>query len=105
MIADTGAICDSTCHPEGIVKNKKASKNDVITAANGAEMMPTEIGNLPVTQIDNNVQEVQDLELKDVTLNPHGTYNLFSVTNRMKDGWKLYGDDTMLRLKKGSRKM
>ena len=26
-----------------------------------------------------------------------------SVTNRMKDGWKLYGDDTVLGLKKGYR--
>ena len=61
MIADTGVTCYSTCHPEGIVKKKKASKNDVITAANGAEMMPAEIVNFPVTQIDKNGQEVQDL--------------------------------------------
>ena len=40
-----------------------------------------------------------------MTLNPNGTYNLFSVTKRMKDGWKLYGDDTVLGLKKGSRKV
>ena len=61
MIADTGATCNSTCHPKGIVKKKKASKNDVITAENGAEMMPTEIGNLPVTKIDKNGKELQDL--------------------------------------------
>ena len=36
MITDTGATCDSTCHPEGVVKKKKSSKNYVITAANGA---------------------------------------------------------------------
>ena len=40
-----------------------------------------------------------------MTLNPHGTYNLFSVTKRMKDGWKLYGGDTVLGLKKGFRKV
>ena len=67
--------------------------------------MPTEIVNLPVTQIDKNGQEVQDLELKDVTLNPHATYNLFSVTNRMKDGWKFYSGDTVLGLNKGSIKV
>ena len=67
--------------------------------------MPTEIENLPVTQIDKNVQEVQDLELKDVNLNPHGTYNIFSVTKRMKYGWKFYGDGTVLGLKKGSIKV
>ena len=50
-------------------------------------------------------QEVQDLELKDVNLNPHGTYNIFSVTKRMKYGWKFYGDDTVLVLKKGSIKV
>ena len=70
MIADTGATCDSSCHPGGIVKKKKASDNDVIIAENRAEMMLAEIGNLPVTQIDKNRQEVQDLELKDLTLNP-----------------------------------
>ena len=105
MITDTGATCDSTCHLEGICKRKKTSNNDVINAANGAEMMPTEIGNLSVTQIDKNGQEVQELKLKDVTLNPHGTYNIFSVTKRMKDGWKLYGDDIALGLKKHSRKV
>ena len=105
IIANTDATFDSTCHPKGIVKKKKSSKNDVITAANEAEIMSTEIGNLPVTQIDKNGQEVQDLKLKDVTLNPHGTYNIFSVTKRMKDGWKLYGDDIALGLKKRSRKV
>ena len=89
MIAYTGVTCDSTFHPKDIVNKKKVLNNDVITAANGAEMMPTEIENLPVTQIDKNRQEVQYLELKDVNLNPHGTYNIFSVTKRMKDGWKL----------------
>ena len=49
--------------------------------------MPTEVGNLPVTKIDKNRQEVQELDLKDVTLKPHGTYNIFSVTKRMKYGW------------------
>ena len=105
MIADTGATCYLMCNPEGIVKKKKASNNDVITAANGEEMMPTEIVNLPVTQIDKNGKEVQDLELKDVNLNPHGTYNIFSVTRRIKYGWKFYGDDTVLGLKKGSIKV
>ena len=67
--------------------------------------MPTEMVNLPVTQIDKNGQEVQDLELKYLTLNPHGTYNIFSVTKRMNDGWNLCGDNTVLVLKKGSRKV
>ena len=49
MIVDTGATCDSTYHPNGIVKKKRASKDDGITAKNGVEMMPTETGNLPVT--------------------------------------------------------
>ena len=40
-----------------------------------------------------------------MTLNPHGTYTIFSVTKRIKEGWKLYGDDTVLGLKKGSRKV
>ena len=26
MIADNGVTCDSICHPEGIVKNKKGVK-------------------------------------------------------------------------------
>ena len=105
MIADTGVTFDLMCHTKGIVKKKKASKNDVIAEANGAYMMPTEIVNLPVTQIEKNGQEVQYLYLKYVTLNPHLTYNLFSVTKRMKYGWKLYGVDTVLGLKKGSRKV
>ena len=43
MIADNGVTCDSTCHIEGIVKKKKESNNDLITASYGADMMPTEI--------------------------------------------------------------
>ena len=57
---------------------------------------------MPVTQIDKNGQEVQDLELKDVNINPHRTYNIFSVAKRMKYEWKFYGDITELGLKKGS---
>ena len=60
---------------------------------------------MPVTKIDKNGQEVQDLDLKDVILNPHATYNIFRVTNRIKDGWKFYSGDTVLVIKKGSIKV
>ena len=44
-----------------------------------------------MTQLDKNGQEVQQLVLKDVTVTPQGSYNLFSVTKRMMDAWELYG--------------
>ena len=50
------------------------------------------IGDLPVTHYEKNGQEVQNQVLQSVTATPHGSYNLFSVEKRMKDGCKLYGD-------------
>ena len=103
MIAETDSTCDSTCHSKGMINMKKATKRDTVTAAIGEEMIPTEIGNMQVTQVNKNGREVQELELKDVMLNPQGTYSLFSMKKRMKEGWTLYGDETKSGLRKGSR--
>ena len=54
MIAETDSTCDSTCHSKGMINMKKATKRDTVTAANGEEMIPTEIGNMQVTQVNKN---------------------------------------------------
>ena len=52
MIADTGATCDSISWHKEMINMKSSGAEDTITASNGEEMMPTKIGDLPVTQYE-----------------------------------------------------
>ena len=58
-----------------------------------------------MTQLDKNGQEVQQLVLTDVTVTPEGSYNLFSLTKRMKNGRELFGDSTKLGIRKGDKEV
>ena len=87
MIADTGVTCSSiACHALMINMNSTCAEDKII-ASKGGETRPTKIVDLSVTQYDKNRQKFQRLVIQSVTVTPHGSYKLFSVTKRMKEGW------------------
>ena len=63
---------------------KISGAEDTITVASGEEMRQTNIFKLLVTQHFKNGQKVQRLVMNSVTVTPHGSYNLFSVTKSME---------------------
>ena len=104
-ISDTGATYNLTEWHVGMINMKISGAEDIITAENRENKRPTKIGDLPVTQYEKNGQEVQRIALRSVTVTPHGSYSLFSVTKRIKYGWELYGEITKLGIRKVKNKV
>ena len=102
-IADTGATTDSTGFDYGVIKTRAGTVNDQLMDASGKSMPSTVIGNLPVTKINCEGKEEENIVLQDVNVVPTAKYNLFSVTKRTKEGWELQGNKEALVLKKGNK--
>ena len=100
-IADTAATVHMTPHREGLTNVRKATVSDAITMGNGTAENALEIGDIIGTICDKHGNELGTGKLTDVTVLPTGKYNLFSVTQMLKKGWKLSGNDQALTLAKG----
>jgi hypothetical protein len=97
-IGDTAATVHMTPHAQGMVNVRKASKEDTVTMGNKEVEQSTKIGDIPGTICDMHGDKVKSSCLKDVKLVPRSGYNLFSLTKMMLQGWKLVGEDNMLKL-------
>lgn len=60
---------------------------------NGEEMKSTSVDNLPVLVCDKFGKESQSATIKDVTVIPYTSFNMFSISRVVKDGCTLSGDD------------
>ena len=100
-IADSGATCDSTPYGKCIVEENDNCGN-TIEGANGAQMTTKTVGNLYVDQFNSKGEKVQTFGMQNVHHVPKMQYQLFSITSRLKKGWKLQGNDKHLILEKGN---
>jgi hypothetical protein len=105
MIADTGATCDSTPHAEGIIKTRDARESDGISNASGKNMNAKYVGNMSAVKCDKMGDEVNRVTLPDVRVIPSAKYNLFSLTKRLRAGWKMSGDMHALTIEKNGNKV
>jgi hypothetical protein len=101
-VGDTAASCDSTPHKTGLVKITKATSGVGIENGNGSMSQVEGSGELHGTVCDKTGTEVGDVNMTDVRWTPGNKYNLFSISKRLKDGWKMTGDSTGMVLKKGN---
>ena len=92
FIADTGASVDSTGHLQGLINKKKPAKGDLITLPDGTKTATEIISDLRGTVCDNQGNRLTKFMLSKVRYSPENKFNLFSVTNRLMDGWDLGGD-------------
>ena len=100
-IADTAATVHMTPHRTGLTNIRKAKASDSITMGNGKEESALEIADIVGTICDRHGNEIATGKLSDVTVLPTGKYNLFSVTQMLKKGWELRGNDQKMTLVKG----
>lgn len=105
MIADTGATCDSSPWMNGMTELRDPKSSDVMVAATGEDMVPRKIGDMVVEQHDKNGIKVQKIKLMDVTVTQKGSYSLFSISKRLKEGWTLVGDKKKIELQKDGKKL
>jgi hypothetical protein len=105
-IGDTGASSHSTFDSTGLIDVKQASDQDQVTVGNGEQMKSTAVGDLPVVICDRFGREVEAAVIKDVSVIPNASFNMFSVSKAVKDGWLLTGDaDQGLVLTKGTTRV
>ena len=89
-IADTGVSSHITEHSMGGVKQYKSSIQVQGCMGNVSANLEMDI---PVTYCDKDGNEIRSAELKDVQVNDSFNVNLFSVTQMLRKGYKLKGDD------------
>ena len=101
-IADTAATVHMTPHKAGITNLRKATHLDTITMGNGTSETATAIGDVHGEIREQNGKRIKAI-ISNVTLLPSGKYNLFSVTQMLKKGWKLTGNADELALTNGTQ--
>ena len=102
FIADTGATSDSSPHDLGMVNIKPGKIEDATSDASGKMIRASKTADLHGTICDKNGQAVCKGVIKGIAHLPRSRYNLFSISRRLDDGWKLGGDQDMIKLVKGN---
>ena len=104
-IADSGATSDTTAYEIGMTNKKKASDKDTITDASGNNVTGKTVGDLKGFICNKQGNEIHDATIKQVVYVPGSNFNLFSLSKRLENGWKLGGDATAIWLAKGGNKI
>jgi len=99
-VADTGASVDSTGHKMGVQNVRIPSKGDGVTQGNGIKSGVEMIADIKGTVCNKEGLPLQVVKMSDVKIVPDNKFNLFSVTKRQKNGWKLHGDHKSIWLEK-----
>ena len=97
-VADSAATMHNTCHKAGVINLRVDGQ--AIVMGNGEEINTREMGDIRAVACDRNGNQLVDIKLTDVAVNPNGTFNLFSTTKMQKEGWILHGNDKFISLKK-----
>ena len=92
FIYDTGATCHTTFSDIGMSNLKESVESTTITYGNGSSAKAEKKCDLSGVVCNKNGQEIKRVAMKNVKLVPNSKYNLFSVTQRVVDGWKIGGD-------------
>ena len=94
FIADTGAMSGTTPFLYGLKNVEEASKEDAITDASGTNISASTHGTLKVVMCDKHGKELRGLATGGFVHMPQSELNLFSISIRAEEGWKLGGDKT-----------
>ena len=95
-IGDTVATMEMTPHNIGMV-NKHAAKESVsIIKGNKQVKKSIAIGDIPSMICNNQGVQIVKAMMKDLALVPDCTFNLFSISKQLKQGWKFSGSNYVL---------
>ena len=102
-IVDTATAVHMTQYATGMHKIQEATRTeDTITVGDGTHMkvlrMSTSVTGMCCNMYGN---ELDTLELTDVTHLPNGKFNMFSLLKMQMNGWALHGNDKKIWITKG----
>jgi len=99
-IADTGASSDSSPYLEKLENSVKVERGRGVTNADGGAPRIEEEGEAPGMVCDKFGVPQMQVRMMGVKGVPGNKFNLCSLSKRLKDGWKLQGDEAMIVLEK-----
>ena len=102
-IADTGATSDSTFDDRGMEGIKETNTN--ITMGKGNPVSSSKMGDIKVKVHNKYGEELFDAKMPQAAYIPKENFNLFSLTQRMKQGWTLGRNDESIWLEKGGNRI
>ena len=102
-VGESGATSDSTFNDMGMQSCKETKSN--VTMGKGKSIQPMKIGDIAVTVHNKNGNEMFDAKMTDVAHTPEANFNLFSITRRLRQGFKLGGDMNSIWLEKKGKKI
>ena len=89
---------DMIPHEKGMVRMKKSVKTVSIVLGNKQVKTTVAIGDIPGVVCNNQGNQVLPVKMTNIALVPDCTFNLFSISKRLKQGWLLGGDVNALEL-------
>jgi Zinc knuckle len=98
-IADLEATVHMTPYQNGLNNIKKVDNIGTITIGNGTMEQITDVADVLGTISVKN--EKKRVRIQDVTILKNGRFNLFSLSQMLKKGWKLTGNDEYIAISKG----
>ena len=100
-IIDSGATADMTSSANGMINVRNATTNESARCANGQIAVATkQVGKIPTIYCDKNGTALMPITMQEVTVTPDCPFNIISATNKLKNGWKIYGDNNGMTLTK-----
>jgi len=102
-VGDSGATSDSIFNDMGMQSCKETKSS--VTMGKGKSIHPKKIGDIAVTVHNKNGNEMSDAKTTDVAYIPEANFNLFSITRRLRQGFKLGGGKNSIWLEKNGKKI
>ena len=87
------------------LSNLQTTSGSKATMGNGSVEETTAIGDLHSTICDQHGNLLDDVVVQDISIILNLSFNLFSITKMLKNGWLLGGSKTSLSLSKGWHKI
>ena len=103
-VCDTGASGPSCVHDKGLIKVRDLI-SDEMYGNNGSTLPIVKRFDMAGTVYDKHTKLVSSIVLRGVNHVPSSTFNLFSVAQSLKTGWKFYGKYQGFVLTKGSARI
>ena len=98
-IGDTAATANASGHKEGFT-NISQCDGETVAGFNGQGSKTSFTGDIPGVVCDKSGAELHEDTMTNVSYNADTQYNLYSVSKKLKEGWKLESDDDSITLRK-----
>ena len=92
-IGDTVSTYDVTFRKSVMTNTETPKYSSGLVSYNGENDKPELIGSITAKKFDTNVNIKFKLQMNEVSYTPNYRFNFFSIGKRLRQGWKLWGND------------